>query len=1500
MLVNEVAEYIIPPLQATYEEENFTVETDSDTMFRAYLTLKPASISDELSIGNTMNKTRHYISMTLQILIYANCHVDFSVAELHGTEPGHNDKINALVTEIVDSQPSDADSADMLGDWVVSALYDLADRFSDICLTPISSEFDALNTKGARPANPIIAKSPLVPLTPVGGKAQLDAEMKTIDDWEELKKPDTTHQSDPAHLLNSPNRDNRVPSGLSVSVPSIKPPPIGSYSLDETTSQFMRVQLLLVHLMLGTTSMLSKSKSDRENLIMYGLNFLKANNLLSESVMAMAKEPQNIVAKLLDSFGISSDRTTRINIAGMPVDENAIMRLLTTPMDALQATQSLMSRFRTDFEQENVIGAGAFGQVVRAKNIVDGHEYAVKKILMRDADPDREKLLNEVNTLASVHHPYIVRYYTAWIEESDGSTFSRDAGLESDSESDSSGWSPAAVDTVRSAGPDYDESTHSVLPPHLQGPTTFSESVLGDMAGVPSYYTGEDDETSEDYYDDTEDGAMSVGDGITFDDLQAELDGAGAYDPFHEPVDVPEEDFLQAPDYTSPVYKEALFAPHSSGSESSHWRTMGRRKHTPCAPSSSSSESQSPVAPASAAQSPNGDRILFIQMELCDGQSLRSALDDGLDTLGTARERFQLFARLVEALAHIHAKSIIHRDLKPANIFLDKNQYPKLGDFGLAVSQTQTTVMAMSKANSLEDMRGDDTDMGEHTLNIGTLLYMAPELDIDSLSRGQYTTKVDVYALGVVLLELFYPFATGMEKRMIVADLVGDKRTLPEHFVKSHARIAKLIMDLTEPNPNDRPSAQELLDKELEPTRIRSCNTGLEELRKLIESDVDGATLRRQMAEALVDAKPPDVVEEASVEEATPFNNSVARSCGFIESYIRTGYMMGDAVNISSDPYTYITDHDASFHNPSLKAIDYGGRAIEIPFDLTTGYITKLKHLLDSDPKLGLPHRWIRRFELSGVLRPPTPNTQTALMTTTDGKGRKGPVDPANSVIMRYRLGSIDLTRTFDYSVSRIPTMLASMGVMEAEAIAITTNHAVLGISPANSLTLAFSDSGILIDILTLCGVPPALHMDIARKMTRGSSALSYESRMQAARDLIIKEAGANAYGLARLLLFPSDKAGGIDVASTQFNTWLDRVVSLIQSTADAMPQVTLDLVIRVTQLVSLTRGTSSLLHASDLAVGAVLFSPAVFPEFSVYSGLVWRLISGQVGKKSALLLAIGGQYSHKLNTSGKLFPNRPARPTCEALSSMAVVRSFFPSTQLSKWVATVSKSERGSTKASEPFMFGVGMTVRIDDIVYLGMVEKMSEEMLARKPGHGVYITGDMDPRLRTSHFYYQEKLALAQKLRSKGYRVIFSMFDSKEELESYRDPYIAYVIEILESAHRDARTDKASKRRANKTEVRPDKGLKGPVGAATVDMVKPTAQAKLPGEITPQNLDLSLRLLLTRKESDQGMVTNVIGLFKQLDRFEPNKAEQEEDEKKGERKKGEKKKGKRGKPVS
>ncbi|KAG7629110.1 putative L-type lectin-domain containing receptor kinase V.5 RLK-Pelle-L-LEC family [Arabidopsis thaliana] len=100
----------------------------------------------------------------------------------------------------------------------------------------------------------------------------------------------------------------------------------------------------------------------------------------------------------------------------------------------------------------------------------------------------------------------------------------------------------------------------------------------------------------------------------------------------------------------------------------------------------------------------------------------------------TWEQRFRIIKDVATALLHLHqewVQVIIHRDIKPANVLIDNEMNARLGDFGLAKLYDQGFDPETSKV-------------------AGTFGYIAPEF----LRTGRATTSTDVYAFGLVMLEV--------------------------------------------------------------------------------------------------------------------------------------------------------------------------------------------------------------------------------------------------------------------------------------------------------------------------------------------------------------------------------------------------------------------------------------------------------------------------------------------------------------------------------------------------------------------------------------------------------------------------------------------------------------------------------------------------------------------------------------------------------------------------
>ena len=126
----------------------------------------------------------------------------------------------------------------------------------------------------------------------------------------------------------------------------------------------------------------------------------------------------------------------------------------------------------------------------------------------------------------------------------------------------------------------------------------------------------------------------------------------------------------------------------------------------------------------------------YLVMEYLEGKTLRERLDEGSLPVSKAIEYAQQVSR---GLAAAHERGIIHRDVKPDNIFISKDGFAKLLDFGLA--------KARAVAAAADATVGSQTSPG---MVLGTAGYMSPEQ-----VRGESVdARSDIFSFGATLYEM--------------------------------------------------------------------------------------------------------------------------------------------------------------------------------------------------------------------------------------------------------------------------------------------------------------------------------------------------------------------------------------------------------------------------------------------------------------------------------------------------------------------------------------------------------------------------------------------------------------------------------------------------------------------------------------------------------------------------------------------------------------------------
>ncbi|MBM3983666.1 MAG: serine/threonine protein kinase, partial [Planctomycetes bacterium] len=124
----------------------------------------------------------------------------------------------------------------------------------------------------------------------------------------------------------------------------------------------------------------------------------------------------------------------------------------------------------------------------------------------------------------------------------------------------------------------------------------------------------------------------------------------------------------------------------------------------------------------------------YLTMKFVAGKTLYHHLERLRHDLPAAA---RLLAKVARAVGYLHTKGIVHRDLKPLNILVDTGDEPLVADFGL-VRPTDAD---------------DAADLSITLVPLGTRQYMSPEQTMGG--RENYTPACDIWALGIILYELF-------------------------------------------------------------------------------------------------------------------------------------------------------------------------------------------------------------------------------------------------------------------------------------------------------------------------------------------------------------------------------------------------------------------------------------------------------------------------------------------------------------------------------------------------------------------------------------------------------------------------------------------------------------------------------------------------------------------------------------------------------------------------
>ncbi|XP_008457694.1 protein kinase STUNTED [Cucumis melo] len=182
--------------------------------------------------------------------------------------------------------------------------------------------------------------------------------------------------------------------------------------------------------------------------------------------------------------------------------------------------------------------------------------------------------------------------------------------------------------------------------------------------------------------------------------------------------------------------------------------------------------------------------------------------------------RFRLAIGIAEGLNYLHdecPRPVVHRDVKTSNILLSDELEPKLSDFGLAIwGPTESSFQI-------------EADV------VGTFGYLAPEY----FMYGKMSNKIDVYAFGIVLLELL------SGRRAISAETSKEQQSLVM-WAKPIIESGN-VKDIVDPNLEGRFDKEQLQRMVLAATlcimRASRLRPRISQILKILRGESDTETL---------------------------------------------------------------------------------------------------------------------------------------------------------------------------------------------------------------------------------------------------------------------------------------------------------------------------------------------------------------------------------------------------------------------------------------------------------------------------------------------------------------------------------------------------------------------------------------------------------------------------------------------------------------------------------
>ncbi|XP_023718266.1 eIF-2-alpha kinase GCN2 isoform X3 [Cryptotermes secundus] len=424
----------------------------------------------------------------------------------------------------------------------------------------------------------------------------------------------------------------------------------------------------------------------------------------------------------------------------------------------LPANPKGQSRIQNEFEVLKWLGKGAFGDVLKVRNKLDGGMYAIKRIELNPKNKQlNRKITREVKLLSRLNHENVVRYYNSWIES---------ATIEPASILSSTAPSPApcVITKLDSNQLVLSDDVERLAPPVTDVSVEWSVSYESRASALHEESASSDDSSDED-------------EGwISFMPCSASSDGI-----------LFEKDEV----VTTCLQSETDCEENKDSAVASHCREIQFMyiQMEFCEKSTLRTAIDSGLCE-------DEERIWRLFREIVEG-------------LAHIHQQGMIHRDLKPVNIFLHSNDHV----KIGDFGLaTTNILPR----HLASTPAKDHVAD----GKLTDTPSFSHEMGDGSLTgqVGTALYVAPELSTSG-NKSIYNQKVDIYSLGIIFFEMCYhPLLTGMERVKVLVNLRSSEIILPSDFTQDgKSQQVHIIRWLLNHDPSQRPTSLELLQSDYVP-----------------------------------------------------------------------------------------------------------------------------------------------------------------------------------------------------------------------------------------------------------------------------------------------------------------------------------------------------------------------------------------------------------------------------------------------------------------------------------------------------------------------------------------------------------------------------------------------------------------------------------------------------------------------------------------------------------